>query len=141
MAQEESIAMSSNERTEQDTIRVRRGRMDSIVVYDVTDQELKELERGGDGGIYLNVALSLASVAISFVIALTTTTITSDRQFSIFFLVAIVSAIGALILALLWWNCRKSMRALILSIKGRMPLDQVADKDAANEDSVDKVPT
>lgn len=129
--------MSQTER--QDTIKVHRGRMDSIIVYDVTDQELQELERGGDGGIYLNFALCLASISASFLIAITTTNIPSDRQFDVFVLVTLASGVGATILGLLWWNCRKSVKTVVHSIKARMPLEPVEDKEASSPDSVDKV--
>ena len=112
--------------------------MDSIVVYDVTDQELKELERGGDGGLYLNVALALASVAISFLIALTSTTITSNRQFTVFVVITIVGFIGAAVLALLWWNCRKSVSQLVKDIKARMPSGDEVDREPPDADAVDK---
>lgn len=114
-------------------IRVNRGRMDSITVYDVTDQELRELERGGDGGLYLNFALSLASIAISFLIALATTTISSDRQFTVFVVIAIVSLVAAAVLLVVWWNCRKSVRQLVTAIKARIHCEEGIDDEPSPE--------
>ena len=64
--------------TEHETIPVRRGRVDSIDLYEVTEDELQELERGGEASNYLNFALALSSIAVSFSIALGTTN-TTDR--------------------------------------------------------------
>lgn len=130
--------MSSKGKSSRDTITVRRGRMDSIDVYDVTDQELEALKRGGDGGIYLNFALAFFSIAVSFIIALETTSITSDRQFFVFALVAAGALLGAVILGLIWVVSRNSTKDIVLIIKSRMSYDQNPDKNESETDAVDR---
>lgn len=133
--------MNNQARNESDTIKVRRARVDSITVYDVTEQELDQLEKGGSGGIYLNLSLSLLSIAISFLIAVITTEIKSDRQFNIFVIITSVGFLGAVVLGILWWRSRETVTAVVLSIKRRMPLDETADTEEIGEDAVDKVPS
>lgn len=133
--------MNNQARNESDTIKVRRARVDSITVYDVTEQELDQLEKGGSGGIYLNLSLSLLSIAVSFLIAVITTEIKSDRQFTIFVIITSVGFLGAVVLGILWWRCRETVTAVVLSIKRRMPLDETADTEEIGEDAVDKVPS
>jgi hypothetical protein len=132
--------MNNPSQNEADTIKVRRARVDSITVYDVTEQELEQLEKGGGGGIYLNLCLSIFSIAASFLIAVITTKIESDRQFAIFIIITTVGFLGALVLGILWWRCRESVTAVVLSIKRRMPLDETADIEEPGEDAVEKVP-
>jgi len=124
--------------TEHETIPVRRGRMDSIDIYDVTENELQELERGGEGGNYLNFALTLFSIAASFSIAAATTN-TTDRQFYVFLIVIVGTALAALIFGVIWWNNRRTVRDLAGKIRGRMRRDEAPDIDQ-DADAVDKRP-
>lgn len=121
-----------------EVIRVRRARVDSITVYDVTEQELTQLEQGGGGGLYLNLCLALVSVAVSFLIAVTTTSIISNRQFTIFVVVTAIGFLGAIVFGVLWYRCHESVAAVVSAIKGRMPQDETADTEGAGEDAVDK---
>ncbi len=140
VAQEVPVSMASQ--AERDSIRVRRGPIDSITVYEVTEQELDDLERGGDGGTYLNFALSLISIALSFLIALTTTTIASDRKYTTFVIVSVGSTLGALVFLVLWWRNRKSVKEVIAEIRDRAPPEEVddTDKDAEAVDKTSKPP-
>jgi hypothetical protein len=124
--------------TEHETIQVRRGRVDSIDLYEVTEDELQELERGGEANNYLNFALALFSVAISFSIALATTN-TTDRQFYVFLIVIIGTALTALIFGVIWLNNRKIVKELAARIRARMRQDEGVDTEE-DADAVDKEP-
>jgi hypothetical protein len=122
--------------TEHETIPVRRGRVDSIDLYEVTEEELQELERGGEANNYLNFALALFSVAVSFSIALGTTSPT-DRQFYVFLIIIVGTALAALIFGAIWWNNRRTVRELAARIRARMRqeegVDLEKDADAVNK--------
>lgn len=105
--------------TEHETIPVRRGRVDSIDIYEVTEDELQALERGGEASSYLNFALAFLSAAISFSIAIATTK-TSDRQFYVFLIVIVGAALAALIFGVVWWNNRTTVAELATRIRARM---------------------
>jgi uncharacterized membrane protein YciS (DUF1049 family) len=126
------------EETEHETIPVRRGRVDSIDLYEVTEDELQELERGGEASNYLNFALALISIAISFAIALATTN-TTDRQFYVFLIIVVGTALAALIFGVIWWNNRRTVRQLAAKIRARMRqeegLDTEEDADAVGKET------
>lgn len=109
-----------NEQFPSDLVPINRAKVESIDLYEVTDDELSELEKGKDGGLFLNLALFLISASISFLITLTTTNIESDRQFILFCVIAISGLVGAVILSLLWWRERNSVKDVIRRIRARM---------------------
>lgn len=117
---------------------VKRGRVDSLTVYEVTDHELDSLARGGPASLLLNFGLFLLSAGISFLIALITTDIASTRTFCVFVVVTLVSFIGAITLLLLWNANRASLSDMVRKIRERMPSEGAVDKDAPQEEAVDK---
>jgi glucan phosphoethanolaminetransferase (alkaline phosphatase superfamily) len=111
--------------SEKGDIRIIRGRVDSLSLYEVTDSELKTLERGSPSSIYLNFAIFLLSVGISFLIALLSTTISSLRVYIAFIVLTSVSLIIGLVLLCLWWRNRGAVRETIDEIKQRIPSSEV----------------
>lgn len=82
---------------------IRRARVEQLILYEVTENELELLARGiAADSVYLNFAIALLSAAVSFVIALTTTTIESIRTFTVFVVLTSVGSIGGLLLLVLW---------------------------------------
>jgi hypothetical protein len=100
---------------------IRRGRLDSLTIYDVTEAELELLERGSPDSIYFNVALSLLSASISFTVTIFTTTITSDRVYIFFVAFMIIGYIASIVLLLLWWRSHRSASTIIKNIRRRLP--------------------
>jgi len=119
-------------------IHVKRAKVDSLSLYEVTESELHELERGGQDDVMLNIAIFLLSTAISFFISLLTTSIPSLKTYCVFVVVTIVGAVGAVILLVLWNRTRKSKALIVQQIKDRMPNDNPTDNDAQKPDAVDK---
>jgi len=120
------------------TVPVKRGRVDSLSVYEVTDHELDELIKGGPASLYLNIGLSLLSSGLSFLITLFTIQIESTRTFCVFVIVAVLFNLAAFILLILWAVNRGELKALAAKIRKRMPPENAVDKDAQQEDAVDK---
>ena len=56
-----------------------RGKVDSLSLYEITDFELDVLEKGSPNSIYLNFSIFLLSVGFSFLAALFSTDIQSER--------------------------------------------------------------
>ena len=125
MAEKAFVAMTSNEHTGENLIRVKKGKVDSLSVYEITDYELDILLRGSPATIYLNLAIFLLSVATSFLIGLLTTTIESDRTFTVFVVISVLGYISGFILALLWWPSRKEVRGIVKKIKSRIPFEEI----------------
>jgi hypothetical protein len=91
------------------------------VIYEVSENELDLLVQGAPNSIHLNFAIALLSMAVSFIIALTTTTIESLRTFTVFVVLAVVGSVGGLLLLVLWYRGNKSVSDLIETIKRWLP--------------------
>lgn len=121
-----------------DSVVVRRGKFDSLSLYEVTESELEELERGGPASLLLNFAIFLLSTAISFFVALMSTNIQSTKTFCVFVIITVIGLISGIILLLIWNKFLQSTRTIVSRIKDRMPSSNPVDKDAQHEDAVDK---
>jgi hypothetical protein len=120
------------------SVPVKRGKFDSLSLYDVTESELTELGRGGSDSILLNFAIFLLSTAISFLVALLTTEIKSVKTFCVFVIVTIFGFVGGLILLILWGKSRRSVSGIVKTIRARMPNENPIDKDAEQTDAVSR---
>lgn len=121
-----------------ESVTVRRGRVDSLTVYDVTESELQDLERGTPGNLYLNFAIFLLSSAVSFLVALFSTEIKSTRTFCVFVIVAAIGTVGGLVLLGIWMRSKETTSIIIDRIKKRVPKEEAKDLDAQQKDAVDK---
>jgi hypothetical protein len=80
---------------------IRRGRLDRLAIYEVSESELVVLERGSPGSVYLSFAIFLPPSAICLSATLLLTTIPSDRIFLTFVAVTTVGyVVGGVLLAL-----------------------------------------
>jgi hypothetical protein len=104
-------------------LQVKRGRVDSVNLYEVKENELDILENGEPTGIYLNFAIFLLSLAFSGILALCSATFDNGTIKNVFLFVAIIGVIGGVFLLILWWRGRKSIKSIIQRIKDRIPPD------------------
>ncbi len=118
-------------------VRVRRARVDSLSLYEVTESELNDLTTGGNGSLFLNFAIFFLSMALALLIALKTTTISDNRTFDVFVLATLVSSVAGVVLLVLWWKSWESTRSVVARIKARMPADDGMDLDESQPDSLD----
>ncbi len=126
--------MSTQKNTQEKTLRVRRGRVDSVDLFEVKENELEILENGEPTGIYLNFSVFLLSTALSCILALTTATFSSTRSENVFLFLSIIGVIGGLFLLILWWRGRKSIKLVIGTIKNRIQIEYVQED---NSEAVD----
>ena len=115
--------MSDNEQLDEDSIRIKRGKVDSLSVYEITDYELDILIKGSPSSLHLNFSIALLSVAASFFISLVTTTISDDRTFTVFCVATGIGGVAGIVLGFLWWNTRDAISSLATKIKARIPRD------------------
>ena len=102
-------------------IKIVMGKIDSLSVFQISDSELKTLERGSPSSIYLNFAILLISIGCSFFISLVSIDIQSVKLFAAFLVFTLVGGIGGVILLLLWYRERGEISEVIQSIQSRMP--------------------
>lgn len=102
-------------------LQVNRGRVDSVNLYEVKENELDILENGEPTGIYLNFSIFLLSIAFSGILTLCSATFNKEILQYTFLFVSIIGVIGGLFLLILWWRGRKSIRSIIQRIRDRIP--------------------
>ena len=113
---------------------IRRAQIAQLTIYEISETELEVLARGSSNPIYLNFAIFLLSVFASFVIALLTTTINSDRVFTVFVVIAVVGAVLGGLLLILWFKTRKSISELVQTIKDRLLSEGIREEGTTTDD-------
>lgn len=106
--------------TDNNPLRVRRGRVESVDLYEVKDSELDLLERGSPASLQLNFAVFLLSLAFSSIASLCTATFTWAIAQTFFILIAVVGVLMGGYLLLIWWKTRESISAVVKEIRGRI---------------------
>lgn len=117
---------------------VRRGRVDSVDLYEVKENELDLLEKGSPATLQLNFAIFLFSIALTAIVALATTTFKWPIVETIFTFVAVVGVLLGSYLIISWWRTRSSILEVIETIKNRIveePVSNTADLSAKPKDS------
>ncbi len=105
-------------------LKVRRGRVDSVDLYEIKENELDLLESGSPGGIYLNFSIFLLSVAFTTIVSLCTSTFKSPKIEMVFMIISVVGLLAGVLLLLLWWRTHRSVAEVIKRIRSRIPPDQ-----------------
>ncbi|MFT3796539.1 hypothetical protein [Flavobacterium sp.] len=105
---------------------VRRGKFDSLTLYEVSEQELNIIEGGSTNSIFLNFAIFLLSIAISFFVTIFTFDFFPKDQepmlvkFIVFLVVAILTTLVGLVCFILWIKSNDSFTDTIKKIKNRL---------------------
>lgn len=98
--------------------KVFKARLDHVTVYEVSEGELAELERGNNADLFLEFAIASFSVGLSFGISLLTTTL-GNLIFTVFVCVTILGLVLGLLLGILWYRSRRSKKGIIANIRER----------------------
>ena len=125
MAEEELIAMAQNNKQLDDStpLRVRRGRVESVDLYEIKDTELDALEKGTPADLQLNFAIFLLSLAFSAIASLETATFANKSIETMFIIVAVVGILLGAYLMIAWWRARSEVKELCKKIRQRIPPD------------------
>ncbi|MCG8208427.1 hypothetical protein [Tenacibaculum finnmarkense] len=138
MAKEKFVIMG-NELTE--SYPVKRGRFDSLTIYDVTAQELTIIENGSTNSLYLNFAIFLLSVSASFFASVFTVEWFPKNlephliSFIIFLIIAILTFLVGIVCSIVWWKTEDEFKANIKIIKNRLKAEKIENPD--DEDSIE----
>ena len=100
--------------------RIVRGRVDSLSLYEITENELDMLEKGSPNSLYLNFAISLLTVGISFLSTLITVDIPSTRIFIVHVCLSAVGISIGLILLIIWYKMKNEVSDVVKKIKKRI---------------------
>lgn len=116
------------------SVRVRRGRVESVDLYEIKDNELDALERGTPADLQLNFAIFLLSVAFSAIASLATATFPNKTVETLFLITAVVGILLGVYLMISWWRARSEVRDICKRIRQRIPPDIAAAAAAAEEE-------
>jgi hypothetical protein len=100
---------------------IRRGRVDSLNVHEITEAELQSLERGSPASIFFNLAIAVLSTAVSLTASLSTASISNDRTFTVFVVIAVVGYVCGAAFLLLSYQQRDPVKTTLKTIRSRIP--------------------
>jgi len=104
---------------------IHRVRLDSLRIFEISEAELDALERGSPESLYLNFALAVLAIAISFSIALATTKIETDRTFTVFVVIVVTGYLAGITFGVLWLISRRSLKSTAAKIRARIPSEGI----------------
>lgn len=119
------------------SVTVRRGRVVSIDIYEVKDDELEILEKGGPAQIQFTFAVFLLTLAFSSFTSLITATFESTEIKTAYIVVCVIGFLGSLYLFIQWNRTKKSVKKVMTDIRNRMDENNpdVQQEDIQQEDS------
>ena len=120
MVEKVAIEPEQAEQSGEKSPRILRGRVDYYAIYEITEDELRDLETGSPSSLYLNFSIFGLSIAISFLIALLTATVT-ERVFTVFTILTVVGFLVGIGLLILWSRARISIGDVVRRIRARIP--------------------
>lgn len=111
---------SPHESESGEKIKIIRGKLDSLTVYDVTENELIVLERGSDATIWFNFFIGTISIAVTMLVSLFTANWDGrEIAFIVFICVSILFAVIATICFVFWFKERGQHKTTIDAIRKR----------------------
>ena len=99
---------------------VRRGRVESVDLYEIKDTELELFEKGSPADLQLNFSIFLLSTAFSSIVALFTATFANSTVHIVFVVVAVVGVLIGGYLLIAWSRNRTSARAACAIVRRRI---------------------
>ena len=102
-------------------LRIRRGRVNSVDLFEIKDSELDLLEKGSAADLQLNFAIFVVSIAFSAIGALATATFKSETVKTVFIVVTVVGILLGLFLFISWFRSRTSIKVVCDKIRSRIP--------------------
>lgn len=116
---------------------VRRGRVDSVDLYEVKENELELLEKGLPASLQLNFAIFLLSIAFSAILTLATATIKWPIMETVFVVVAVIGILLGVYLLISWRRTRTSIAGTIATVRNRIPPEPIYSEDEETTKAAD----
>src|SRR4051812_43175946 len=90
-------------------LRIRRGRVESVDLYEIKDSELELFRHGSPSDLQLNFAIFLLSLAFSAIASLATATFSNANVHTTFIVVAVIGILLGAYLLIAWGRSRTSL--------------------------------
>lgn len=105
---------------------IRRGRVESVDLYEIKDSELDQFEKGSPSDLQLNFAVFMLTLAFSAFMALTTASFSAHPSIqTAYIVVVVVGGLLGLYLLCAWWRSHTSSRDICRRIRGRIKESEV----------------
>ena len=101
-------------------LKIRRGRVESVDLYEIKDSELDILENGSPSNLQLNFAIFLLSLAFSAICSLATATFNNDSVKTTYIVISVVGVLLGVYLMICWWRNHTSLATLCKRIRERI---------------------
>lgn len=121
MAYEKPITL-----TGESHVRVRRGLVASVDLYEIKDSELDLLEKGSPADLQLNFSIFLLSLAFSGICTLVSASFANPKTEQAFMLITICSFFIGVYLLFVWFRNKTSLKQVCERIRNRIPPDVVS---------------
>lgn len=102
-------------------VKIIRGSVDSLALYEITDYELEIFEKGGPSSTYFNISVALLSVGLSFMSTIMTVDIVNIKTYTLFLLLSLVGIVGGAVNLVLWLKTRSPTKHICEKIRARVP--------------------
>lgn len=99
---------------------VRIAPLGELTAYTVHEHELDVIAAGSPATLAFNFAVALISIGVSFILTLSTTTISSNRLFYSYLIVCINCLLVGMIMFIYWLRTRSSVNITVAKIKSRL---------------------
>ncbi|MBH3338421.1 hypothetical protein I5L51_04775 [Pseudomonas mendocina] len=109
-------------------IEIKRSRIGSISVYEISDGELEALERGTPATALTNISFFCASSFLSFLIVVTTSPNLELKLYMVYFSVGLVSLAVTLVCGVVAYKMGGGIKQITSKIRGRIPASEVEKK-------------
>lgn len=121
--------------SEPEQLKVNRGRVMSINLYEIKEDELDLLERGSPASIQFNLALSAVTFVASTYITMRSGQFTADDRL-LFTLVMVIAGLFGVFCGAMWLWTRSSNKALCETIRRRISTTAIPLSDGMADESV-----
>lgn len=124
MAKKQPIVPSESPReiNEGSVLRVRRGRVESVDLYEIKDSELDILETGSPASTQLNFAIFLLTIAFAAIIALFTAEFINKIVETAFIVISVVGILLGAYFLTIYRKSRVSNKSICSKIRERMTI-------------------
>jgi len=100
---------------------IKKGKVDSLTIYEITDGELETIERGSPNSTLFNIGIALISIALSFFTTILTVDLKNKPQlFIIFTIITVAGFIIGIVLMILWVKVKNDVDEVISRIRDRI---------------------
>lgn len=105
-------------------VKIRRGSFGELTIHEVADYELENLAHGSPDSLYLNFAIFLLSMSVSFFVALLTAVL-SSRVFTVFVVITTIGFLMGVFLLIIWLKKHRPVSDLVKEIRSPLPAEGV----------------